>query len=45
MCGGGGGGGGEGDKALLQSTNLTFGPNTTLITETHKNSVRVMAPN
>ena len=42
--GGGGGGGGE-VKALLQLTNFTLGPDATLNTEIHKNSVRIKAPN
>ena len=41
---GGGGGGGE-FKALLQLANFTLGPDETLNTETHKNSVRIKAPN
>ena len=43
--GGGGGGVGGGFKALLQLANFTLGPNATLNTETHKNSVRIKAPN
>ena len=42
---GGGGGGGGGVKALLQLANFTLGPDATLNTETHKNSVRIKAPN
>ena len=34
-----------GFKALLQITNFTLGPDATLNTETHKNSVRIKAPN
>ena len=34
-----------GFKALLQLANFTLGPNTTLNTKIHKNSVRIMAPN
>ena len=47
--GGGGGGGGQGGargvevKALLQLANFTLGPDATLNTETHKNSVRIKA--
>ena len=41
MCVGGGGG----VKALLQLANFTLGPDATLYTETHKNSVRLKAPN
>ena len=40
-----GGGGGEGFKALLQLANFTLGPDATLNTEIHKNSVRIKAPN
>ena len=40
MCGGGGGVGG-GVKALLQQSNFTLGPDATLNTEIHKNSVRI----
>ena len=46
--GGGGGGGGEGGvvfQALLQLANFTLGPDATLNTEIHKNSVRIKAPN
>ena len=54
--GGGGGGGGAGGsggdrgeggraKALLQLSNLILGPDATLNTEIHKNSVRIKAPN
>ena len=52
--GGGGGGGGWGGlgglavggfKALLQLANFTLGPDATLNTEIHKNSVRIKAPN
>ena len=32
-------------KALLQLANFTLGPDDTLNTETHKNSVRIKAPN
>ena len=32
-------------KALLQLTNFTLGPDATLNTEIHKNSVRIKAPN
>ena len=35
----------EGFKALLQLANFTLGPDATLNTETHKNSVRIKAPN
>ena len=35
----------EGFKALLQLANFTLGPNATLNTEIHKNSVRIKAPN
>ena len=38
-------GGGEGFKALLQLANFTLGPDPTLNTEIHKNSVRIKAPN
>ena len=38
-------GGGGGFKALLQLANFTLGPDATLNTETHKNSVRIKAPN
>ena len=38
-----GGGGGE-VKALLQLANFTLGPDATLNTEIHKNSVRIKAP-
>ena len=34
-----------GFKVLLQLANLTLGPDATLNTETHKNSVRIKAPN
>ena len=34
-----------GFKALLQLTNFTLGPDATLNTEMHKNSVRIKAPN
>ena len=34
-----------GVKALLQLTNFTLGPDATLNTEIHKNSVRIKAPN
>ena len=37
-------GGGGGVKALLQPTNFTLGPDATLNTEIHKNSVRLKAP-
>ena len=43
--GGGGGRGGGGVKALLQLANFTLGPDATLNTEIHKNSVRMKAPN
>ena len=43
--GGGGGGGGGRVKALLQVTNFTQGPDATLNTEIHQNSVRIKAPN
>ena len=36
---------GEGVKALLQLANFTLGPDATLNTEIHKNSVRIKAPN
>ena len=39
------GGGGGGVKALLQLANFTLGPDATLNTEIHKNSVRIKAPN
>ena len=39
------GGGGGGVKALLQLVNFTLGPDATLNTEIHKNSVRLKAPN
>ena len=42
---GGGGVGEEGVKALLQQANFTLGPDATLNTEIHKNSVRIKAPN
>ena len=35
----------EGFKALLQLANFTLGPDATLNTEIHKNSVRIKAPN
>ena len=38
-------GGGGGFKALLQLANFTLGPDATLNTEIHKNSVRIKAPN
>ena len=41
----GGGVGRGGGKALLQLANFTLGPDATLNTETHKNSVRIKAPN
>ena len=41
VCGGGGGV----VKALLQLANFTLGPDATLNTEIHKNSVRIKAPN
>ena len=42
----GGGGSGRGEvKALLQQANLTLGPDATLNTEIHKNSVCIKAPN
>ena len=42
----GGGGGGSGRiKALLQIANFTLGPDATLYTEIHKNSVHIKAPN
>ena len=44
VCGGGGVGGG-GVKALLQLANFTLGPDATLNTEVHKNSVCIKAPN
>ena len=34
-----------GFKALLQLANFTLGPDATLNTEIHKNSVRIKAPN
>ena len=37
--------GGVGVKALLQLANFTLGPDATLNTEIHKNSVRIRAPN
>ena len=43
--GGGEGGAGAGLKALLQLANFTLGPDATLNTEIHKNSVRIKAPN
>ena len=36
---------GGGVKALLQLANFTLGPDATLNTETHKNLVRIKAPN
>ena len=39
------GGGGRGVKALLQLANFTLGPDATLNTEIHKNSVRIKALN
>ena len=39
-----GGGGAELFKALLQLANFTLGPDATLNTEIHKNSVRIKAP-
>ena len=41
----GGGGVGAGFKTLLQLANFTLGPDATLNTEIHKNSVRIKAPN
>ena len=38
-------GGGGAVKALLQLANFTMGPDATLNTEMHKNSVRIKAPN
>ena len=38
-------GGGVGFKALLQLANFTLGPDATLNSEIHKNSVRIKAPN
>ena len=38
-------GGGEGFKALFQLANFILGPDATLNTEIHKNSVRIKAPN
>ena len=35
----------RGFKALLQLANFTLGPDATLNTEIHKNSVRIKAPN
>ena len=43
--GGGVGGAGEGFKALLQLAYFTLGPDATLNTEIHKNSVRIKAHN
>ena len=40
-----GGGRGAGFKALLQLANFTLGPDATLYTEIHTNSVRIKAPN
>ena len=40
-----GGGWGVEVKALLQLANVTLGPDATLNTGTHKNSVRTKAPN
>ena len=41
----GGGGGGKGEvKALLRPVNFTLGPDATLNTEIHKNSVLIKAP-
>ena len=37
--------GGWGFKALLKLANFTLGPDATLNTETHKNSVRIKTPN
>ena len=34
-----------GFKALLRPANFTLGPDATLNTEIHKNSVRIKAPN
>ena len=45
VWGGGGGGVGREVKALSQLANFTLGPDATLNTETHKNSVRIKAPN
>ena len=42
---GGGGGEGGGVKAFLQLANFTLGPDAALNTVTHKNSVRIKAPN
>ena len=36
---------GRGVKALLQLPNFTLGPDATLNTEIHNNSVRIKAPN
>ena len=36
---------GGGVKALLQLANFMLGPDATLNTKTHKNSVRIKAPN
>ena len=44
VCVSGEGGGGE-VKALLRPANFTLGPDATLNTEVHKNSVRIRAPN
>ena len=41
----GGGGGSGAVKALLQLANFTLGPDATLNTEIHKNSVRIKPPN
>ena len=46
--GGGGGGGGEGQggfKALIQLANFTLGPDATLNTEIHINSLRIKTRN
>ena len=43
--GGGGGGGRGGVKALLQLAHFILGPDATLNTEIHKNSVRIKPPN
>ena len=47
LGGSGGGGGGEGGdvKAVLQLDSFILGPDATLNTEIHKNSIRIKNPN
>ena len=46
MCVGGGGWreGGKGGGGAVKAANFTLGPDATLNTETHKNSVRIRLP-